>query len=39
MKQALVEQGVSREQENSYLEWPDRTNISRDFEFFCYLPI
>ena len=37
MKQTLVEQGMHREQEN--LEWPDHTNISGDFEFFCYLPI
>ena len=25
MKQALVKQGLSREQENSHLEWPDHT--------------
>ena len=25
MKQALVGQGMNREQENSHLEWPDHT--------------
>ena len=31
MKQALVEQGVYREQENSHLGWPDHTPVQRTF--------
>ena len=31
MKQALVEQGMYREEENSHLEWPDHTV---DLHFF-----
>ena len=30
VKQALVGQGMSREQENSHLEWPDHIQLLRD---------
>ena len=37
VKQALVEQGMYREQENSHLEWPDQARSFLGQGFYCFV--